>query len=77
MTSPVFNIQGVDFGKEGSDNASIFFPEYNEKNGIPLELYESEPEDYIFNKEYMTNSKGVVKFCGGVLSQICLTSSVL
>lgn len=62
MTSPVFNIQGVDFGKEGSDNASIFFPEYNEKNGIPLELYESEPEDYIFNKEYMTNSKGVVKF---------------
>jgi hypothetical protein len=24
--------------------------------------YENEPENYIFNEEYMTNSKGVIKF---------------
>lgn len=68
MTSPVFNIQGVDFSllkdlqgieswnsDDYSDYKSILIPD-------PNDPYSSEPENYIFNPAYMTNSKGVIKF---------------
>lgn len=70
MTSPVFNIQGVDFSLLTDDSGNkinsweagrfetykkILIPE-------PNDPYSSEPENYIFNPTCMTNSKGVIKF---------------
>lgn len=54
--SPVFNIQGVDFQQlDPTSNWKEFF----ETNG---QEHEFEPDDYIFNKQYRLNSRGVVKF---------------
>ena len=57
LLSPVFNIQGVDFQtlSKDSDPSEVFL----DQDGEP---FTTEPEDYIFKKEYMTNSKGVVRF---------------
>ena len=70
MTSPVFNIQGVDFsllkdkyGRSINSWEETYFDTY--KSILipePNDPYSSEPENYIFNPTYMTNSKGVVKF---------------
>jgi hypothetical protein len=62
MTSPVFNIQGVNFDKGPFNDDAVFFPDYNDGAHCAAEIYESEPTDYVFKKEYMTNSKGVIKF---------------
>lgn len=53
ILSPVFNIQGCDLTKQPTDED--FFNESDKEH------YTSEPEDFIFNKEFLTNSKGVVK----------------
>lgn len=71
MTSPVFNIQGVDFGSLKYNSWEIHTEKINGKNRdwfesilIPdlYDPYSSEPDNYIFNQQYMTNSKGVIKF---------------
>lgn len=66
--SEVFNIQGVDFGEIPKD--SLDHPEKYKELFIPKEEregYLSEPHDYIFKKDLMTNSKGVVKFSQNVI----------
>lgn len=75
MLSPVFNIQGVDFSLLPKN--SWTFESESRKIGDTYETrdwydwimlpeskdpYSSEPENYIFNPEFMTNSKGVIKF---------------
>ena len=70
MTSPVFNIQGVDFSLlKDAEGQPIHSWDSNQfelyKNILipePNDPYSSEPENYIFNQNYMTNSKGVIKF---------------
>jgi hypothetical protein len=70
MTSPVFNIQGVDFSllkdSQGRSINSWSSDDYSDYKSIlipdPNDPYSSEPENYIFNPAYMTNSKGVIKF---------------
>jgi hypothetical protein len=75
MTSPVFNIQGVDFSRLPKDswefqdelrtvNQQSIKRDWYEWIMIPQkeDPYSSEPENYIFDSTYMTNSKGVVKF---------------
>ncbi len=73
LVSNVFNIQGVDFNKlKGvSDYKNIFIPNSNDSGNIAWHPYENEPENYIFDENYMTNSKGVVKF-----SNRCLFNGV-
>lgn len=70
-TSPVFNIQGIDFNLLKDDNGEILDTSTEEGFAKLFNLYipedgrephSVEPDDYIFNKEYMTNSKGVIKF---------------
>ena len=69
LVSNVFNIQGVDFDKlkNATDYESVFIP----KLGEVADPYQNEPENYIFDENYMTNSKGVVKF-----SKRCLFNGV-
>lgn len=69
LVSNVFNIQGVDFDKlkNVTDYTSVFIP----KLGEAADPYQNEPENYIFDENYMTNSKGVVKF-----SKRCLFNGV-
>ena len=70
MTSPVFNIQGVDFSLLTDDNGNkinsweaAYFETYKKiLIPEPNDPYSSEPENYIFNPTCMTNSKGVIKF---------------
>ena len=50
--SNVYNIQGVDL------NTKPTYKSFLDSNGNP---YENEPENYIFNNNYMTNSRGVVR----------------
>ena len=59
LLSSVFNIQGIDFESvDGANYEEIFIPK---SNGDCIE-HTNEPENFIFNSQYMTNSKGVVKF---------------
>ena len=69
LVSNVFNIQGVDFDKlkNVTNYNSVFIP----KLGEAADPYQNEPENYIFDENYMTNSKGVVKF-----SKRCLFNGV-
>ena len=72
LLSNVFNIQGCDFNlfseTELTDpNAyrKIFIPEIERFEGDPEpqeDPHLNEPDDYFFDKKYMTNSKGVIKF---------------
>ena len=62
LISQVFNIQGADLSVKAVREA-------DSKNNIWEEVFlnggdywEATPEDGIFNKDYMTNSRGVVKF---------------
>ena len=66
LVSNVFNIQGVDFDKlkNATDYNAVFIPDIKDP-------YQNEPENYIFDENYMTNSKGVVKF-----SKRCLFNGV-
>ena len=67
LLSQVFNVQGIDFSllNPNDDVSKIMIPEVkrteSDLNTKP-DPYENEPSDYIFNKQYMTNSKGVIKF---------------
>lgn len=61
ILSPVFNIQGIDFQASGVDQTDskyykLFFQEDSNRTE-----WDSEPDDYIFNKKYLTNSKGVIR----------------
>ena len=59
--SPVFNIQGRDMNSKLEDPYLNKF--WNKPDGSTIyEFHDSEPEDYFFNKDYLYNSKGVVKF---------------
>ena len=63
--SPVFNIQGVDFSKiEKRENKKLVYQDlFNEiKKESYYKQWESEPEDFYFNKQYRLNSRGVIKF---------------
>ena len=73
--SQVFNIQGVDFSllndklPDKTDDTynkvykQLFIPlTTSESNQSEDDPYQSEPHDYLFRKDIMTNSKGVVKF---------------
>lgn len=72
LTSPVFNIQGVDFASLKNSDGEVITSWNNnseyERQYINILIpdqnapYSAEPEDYIFNKQFMTNSKGVIKF---------------
>lgn len=69
LVSNVFNIQGVDFDK--LKNVTDYNPIFIPKLGDVADPYQNEPENYIFDENYMTNSKGVVKF-----SKRCLFNGV-
>ena len=59
--SPVFNIQGRDMQVEmGEDNKNKFWNKPSDP--AVYEFHDSEPDDYFFNKDFLYNSKGVVKF---------------
>ena len=58
--SPVFNIQGYDLQAQLENGKKIQDYIYN-KIGTKYEFYDSEPEDYFFNKSIYSNSKGVVR----------------
>ena len=62
--SPVFNIQGVDLNKNGSNNREYL---YN-KTDAGYEFQDFEPDNYIFREDIMSNSKGVVKFKSATLN---------
>lgn len=77
LLSQVFNIQGVDFSTLHSEEEiesdptqfpsllDIMIPKLKRSSGDTGEKYnphQNEPEDFIFNNQYMTNSKGVIKF---------------
>ena len=68
LVSNVFNIQGADFNKlkkiKGEEYVNAFIPKLTNMGGDAAQSdpYENEPENYIFNEDYMTNSKGVIKF---------------
>ena len=61
LVSPVFNIQGVDLSLidyQDAEESEETWKKYFTCNG---DFWENSPENSIFKKEYMTNSKGVVK----------------
>ena len=67
ITSPVFNVQGIDFElleNEKKKNPIQDIEEWEKSIFIPDDHnpYQFDPSDCIFNKKYMTNSKGVVHF---------------
>jgi hypothetical protein len=66
LLSQVFNVQGVDFSLLNPDDelSTIMIPQVKrfENDTVEDDPYRSEPEDYIFKSQYMTNSKGVIKF---------------
>ena len=67
LLSKVFNMQGVDFSLLSStdDLEQIMIPKVfrsTDDTNAKDDPYTSEPEDFIFNHQYMTNSKGVIKF---------------
>ena len=78
LLSQVFNIQGVDFSllptKAQTEEDPVMYPSIEDimipkiSRDVQGDLYEkpdphqNEPEDFIFNSQYMTNSKGVIKF---------------
>lgn len=57
--SPVFNIQGRDM--QFVLDQDKFWNKPSSSNSV-YEFHDSEPDDYFFNKDYLYNSKGVVKF---------------
>lgn len=62
--SPVFNIQGYDTQVAPSNTMMLQYDllGYKSENGnTTYELPEFEPDNYLFNKDIMSNSKGVVK----------------
>ena len=76
ILSPVFNIQGCDLGYYFDSNGAYkkkdkedtiqqyplnFFKSDNSDSQTKYYYRESEPEDFIFNKKGMHNSKGVIK----------------
>lgn len=56
--SPVFNIQGRDMEFNLDEDKFWNKP----SNSTVYEFHDAEPEDYFFNKYFLYNSKGVVKF---------------
>ena len=59
--SPVFNIQGCDLSKEGANDHSLLWNRKIIGNLGKFEFFDTEPDNYIFNADIMSNSRGVVK----------------
>jgi hypothetical protein len=57
----VFNIQGCDLSKEGADDHSLLWNHKIIGNLGKFEFFDTEPDNYIFNSNIMSNSRGVVK----------------
>lgn len=62
LISQVFNIQGADLSVKTVREADSKNDLWEEVFLNGEDYWEATPEDGIFNKEYMTNSRGVVKF---------------
>lgn len=67
LLSQVFNIQGIDFSKLKKEDkiVDVMIPKnirFNDDQSYAYDPHQNEPEDFIFNRQYMANSKGVIKF---------------
>lgn len=55
LLSPVFNIQGCDLSKNNIQDTDFF------KSTQDHDIWDQEPDDFIFKRDGMFNSKGVIK----------------